>query len=48
MIQMTHILVLSQPEFVERQLDEVLDEENAKPARWSLGGWLRRRAAAFA
>lgn len=44
MIQMTHILVLSHPDFVERQLDGVLDETAARAPRRRLGGWLLRRS----
>ena len=48
MIQMSHIFVLSQAEFVERQVGVAIAEESATPVRWRVGSWLKKRLAPLA
>ena len=43
MIQISHILVLSQPEFVERQVGAVLGGRSRHRSR--IGAWLGKSAA---
>ncbi len=40
MIQMTHILVLSQPEFLDRQVREAFGDQPRQGKRWNIAGLL--------
>jgi hypothetical protein len=44
MSAISHILVLSQPEFVQRRVEDYIAEQQPAPIT-RLGAWLRKRVA---